>query len=39
VAPEKPKAEEKKQEEEPTIDIKQLIGRDVDAGNSAELLA
>jgi len=36
---EKTKAEEKKEEEEPTIDITQLIGRDVDAGNSAELLA
>jgi glutaminyl-tRNA synthetase len=39
VPAEKPKTEEKKEEEEPTIDIKQLIGRDVDAGNSAELLA
>jgi ribosomal protein L12E/L44/L45/RPP1/RPP2 len=35
--PKKP-AEEKKAEEEPTIDIKSLIGRDVDIGNSAEIL-
>lgn len=38
-AAEKPKTEEKKEEDEPTIDITQLVGRDVDAGNSAELLA
>lgn len=38
----KPAAEAKPavaEEEEPTFDIKTLIGRDVDAGNSAELLA
>lgn len=29
----------KKPEDEPTIDITQLIGRDVDVGNSAEVLA
>lgn len=33
------KTEEKKEEDEPKIDITQLIGRDVDAGNSSELLA
>jgi hypothetical protein len=33
------KKEDAKVDEEPTIDIKSLIGRDVDAGNSAEILA
>ena len=32
------KKEDAKAEDEPTIDIKSLIGRDVDAGNSAEIL-
>ena len=31
--------EDAKAEDEPTIDIKSLIGRDVDAGNSAEILS
>ena len=35
----KSKEEVKKEDEEPTIDISQLIGRDVDVGNSAEVLA
>lgn len=34
----KPVAEEKKEEEEVTFDITKLISRDVDAGNSSELL-
>lgn len=38
-AEDKPKAADKaKEEEEATIDIKSLISRDMDAGNSAELL-
>lgn len=32
-------AEETKEEDEPEIDITKLIGRDVDIGNSAEILA
>ena len=31
--------EEKKTEDEPTIDITTLIGRDVDVGNTSEILA
>ena len=35
----KPVVEEKKEEEEPQFDITTLVGRDVDAGNTAEELA